>query len=295
MAGWGRPSTGREPGQSAHMSNVRSASALYSIRLLRRQLILAAAILLPAAAAIVPAARADRLVETIERIKPGVVGVGTYLEIRRPPSKLLGTGFAVADGRHFLTNNHVLPRLIDNRRREYYCIFVGTGHRVRIVSVKVVARDEAHDVAILRADASEAVPPLSLGDDTTAKEGMSIAFTGFPIGAVLGLYPVTHRGTISARTPIAIPQPDMKTLDLQMIKRLRGAFDVFQLDATAYPGNSGSPLYDIETGAVVGIVSSVFVKASKESVLSEPSGISYAIPIRHALALLRKHRIPVAR
>jgi S1-C subfamily serine protease len=73
-----------------------------------------------------------------------------------------------------------------------------------------------------------------------------------------------------------------------MIRRLEENYSVFQLDATAYPGNSGSPLYDAETGDVIGIVSSVFVKETKEKLLRDPSGISYAIPIRHAKALLAK-------
>ena len=47
---------------------------------------------------------------------------------------------------------------------------------------------------------------------------------------------------ISAITPIAIPQARSAELDPKMIRRLTsGTFPVFQLDATAYPGNSGSP------------------------------------------------------
>ena len=56
-----------------------------------------------------------------------------------------------------------------------------------------------------------------------------------------------------------------------------GTFPIFQLDATAYPGQSGSPLYDGASGEVVGIINMVLVKSTKESALSQPSGISYAI------------------
>ena len=41
----------------------------------------------------------------------------------------------------------------------------------------------------------------------------------------------------------------------------QGSFDVYQLDATAYPGNSGSPLLDADSGKVLGVINSVFVKA----------------------------------
>jgi len=63
---------------------------------------------------------------------------------------------------------------------------------------------------------------------------------------------------------------------------------VFQLDATAYPGNSGSPLYAPDTGEVVGVVNMVFVKGTKEAALTQPSGISYAIPSRYLIELLRQ-------
>jgi S1-C subfamily serine protease len=61
---------------------------------------------------------------------------------------------------------------------------------------------------------------------------------------------------------------------------------VFQLDATSYPGNSGSPVYDPASGEVVGVLNMVFVKGTKESALTNPSGISYAIPSRHLQALI---------
>ena len=62
-------------------------------------------------------------------------------------------------------------------------------------------------------------------------------------------HPATHRGMIAAISPIAIPQGRSAELDAQVIRRLTsGAYPVFQLDATAYPGNSGSPVYDPESG-----------------------------------------------
>ena len=62
---------------------------------------------------------------------------------------------------------------------------------------------------------------------------------------------------------------------------------MFQLDATAYPGNSGSPVYDPDTGEVIGVVNMVFVKSTKEAALTQPSGITYAIPSRYLVELLK--------
>ncbi len=105
---------------------------------------------------------------------------------------------------------------------------------------------------------------------------------------VLGMYPVTHEGLISSITPIAIPRGRANELNAAIIRQLEEPWDVFQLDGTAYPGNSGSPLYDPATAEVVGVINMVFVKESKENVLEDPSGIAYAIPIRHARALLEQ-------
>jgi S1-C subfamily serine protease len=110
------------------------------------------------------------------------------------------------------------------------------------------------------------------------REGERFAFTGFPIGAVLGLFPATHGAMISSITPIVIPASQSSQLNAKIINQLRSPFYIFQLDATAYPGNSGSPLYQMDSGAVIGIINMVFVKESKETVLSNPSGIAYAIP-----------------
>jgi len=72
------------------------------------------------------------------------------------------------------------------------------------------------------------------------------------------------------------------------VRRLAaGTFPVFQLDATAYPGNSGSPVYDAATAEVLGVVNMVFVKGTKETALTQPSGITYAVPARYIQALLR--------
>jgi len=94
---------------------------------------------------------------------------------------------------------------------------------------------------------------------------------------------------VSAITPIVIPPPVAAQLDPRVFRRLTtGSYPVLQLDATAYPGNSGSPVYDPESGDVLGIINMVFVKGTKEAALTQPSGITYAIPALHLQVLLAK-------
>ena len=232
-------------------------------------------------------AKAHDLADTVAVIKPSIVGVGTYQRTRQPAIRLLGTGFVVADGRHVFTNLHVIPKIIDTPKQETLAIFAGTGEDPDVRLAVLEAADTEHDLALLKfSDAP--LPPLILGDSNKVREGERYAFTGFPIGAILGLYPVTHRGIVSSITPEIIPMDNSGQLTTAMVSRLKDPYMVFQLDATAYPGNSGSPLYNPDTGAVIGIVNKVFVQESKENVLQKPSGISYAIPIRYAKALLAK-------
>jgi S1-C subfamily serine protease len=127
------------------------------------------------------------------------------------------------------------------------------------------------------------------------EEGQEVLITGFPLGPVLGAFATTHRGMVSAIAPIAIPQPRAQALEANVVSRLkRGAFPVFQLDATAYPGNSGSPVYDPASGKVLGIVNVVFVKGTKETALTKPSGITYAVPARHLQELIERNRAGAA-
>lgn len=251
-----------------------------------RSLSLARICLLILSALCWPSAAADGLPDTIAKVKPGVVGVGTVQQTRRPPVKLLATGFVVADGNHVITNAHTIPDEIASSSGEFLAVLTGEQNG-KAYPANVVRLDRVHDLALLRFSGRPR-PAFRLGNSENVREGELYAFTGFPIGMVLGMRPVTHRGIVSAITPIAIPQVSPKLLDSKMIKQLRNPYDVFQLDATAYPGNSGSPVYVPETGEVVGVINKVFVKESKEAVLEKPSGITYAIPVRYVKELLRE-------
>ena len=227
------------------------------------------------------------LPETIARIKPSIVGVGTLQHLRKQRIQVLGTGFVVGDGRYVLTNAHVVPDKLNSDRGEFVAVFFRRGKGTGSRRAEVVARDIRHDVCLLRIR-GKPLKAMKLDASRRVREGQEFAFTGFPIGAVLGLYPVTHQGIVSALTPFAIPVHGQKKLTLERRRRLANPFMVYQLDAVAYPGNSGSPLYDPESGAVVAIINAVFVKRSREDVLAHPSGISFAIPIKYAVKMLRQ-------
>ncbi len=231
------------------------------------------------------------LPDLIDQIKPSIVVVGTYLKTRSPAFVMRGTGFVVGNGTLVATNAHVVPENLDSANGEILVIQATAGHGLlQQRPAKATAGDKSHDLALLRIDGPP-LPALVLQSGGPVREGQSVAFTGFPIGSVLGLSPVTHRGIISAITPIVLPSAKANQLNEKVIKRLKsGTFEIYQLDGTAYPGNSGGPLFEMEKGEVIGIINMVFVKGTKESVLSHPSGISFAIPVLYLQELLREVR-----
>lgn len=230
------------------------------------------------------------LVDLITKAKPSVVIVGTHSPTDNPRFNLRGTGFVVGDGVTVITNAHVLPEAPSNPTvvRQLVVQLLGKpgGPEMRVSTV--VSVDRNRDLAWLRIE-GPAAPALTLGRAAYAPEGTEVAFIGFPIGGALGYSPVTHRGIVSSVTAIAPPMATAQQLNPQAILRLReGSYDIYQLDATAYPGNSGGPLISVETGEVIGVINSVVVKSSKESALSQPSGITYAIPVRFVTELLER-------
>ena len=257
----------------------------------RRRRVLHAACALALVAALPGLARAD-LVDILPHIKPSIVAVGTYQRTRSPAFQFRGTGFVIGDGLLIATNAHVLPDTVASQDRETLVIVVpGDGEQGTVRAVSKVAHERSRDLALLRLEGGSPLPALALAARERVQEGQEIAFTGFPIGGVLGMTPVTHRGIVSAITPIGIPQANSRDLNPALIRSLsKDVFRVYQLDATAYPGNSGSPVFDPQTGEVIGVINMVFVKSTKESVLSDPSGISYAIPVEYLHKLLGQLR-----
>ena len=252
----------------------------------------ALAVLLLAAflCAVVPPVAAQSL-PTIGRIKLSVVAIGTFQATRVPQFRFSGTGFAIGDGTILATNAHVLPTVLEpGADPEELVAMLPTAEpsRPEMRRLTRVAVDAEHDVALVKMTGS-ALPALKMRDSASVTEGDQLLFTGFPIGSVLGLFAATHKAMVAAVAPVAIPAASGQQLDAKVIRRLREqAFPVFQLDATAYPGNSGSPLYDPASGDVVGILNMVLVRSTKESALTQPSGISYAIPGRFIVELLAR-------
>lgn len=252
----------------------------------RRRTLLALALL----AAAVPALAQD-LPTLIAKARPSVLAVGSYSALQTPRFGFRGSGFVVGNGNRLITNAHVLPERPDGGDAPRIVVLIpARGAEPQVRAATIVETDRAHDLALLEFEGPP-LPALALAANDPVAEGLDVVLIGFPIGGILGFTPVTHRGIVASVTAVAPPPPAARDLAPQAVMRIRqGTFDIYQLDAVAYPGNSGGPLLDVQTGQVVGVVNMVLVKNARESALSQPSGITYAIPVRFVDALLARQR-----
>ncbi|OWQ92063.1 hypothetical protein CDN99_06825 [Roseateles aquatilis] len=237
----------------------------------------------------------NTLPDLIDRSRQAVVAVGTFAATDNPRFGFRGTGFVVGDGRLIVTCAHVIPNPIE---KDLAITVAPTGNASgapQLRPVKLLRRDTTHDLAVLELadDKPALVNVLQLapvnGDQPVVREGSAVALMGYPIGTALGVTMATHRGVVAAVTRAALPAPTSGSLSDRAVRQLRdGPMEFLQLDITAYPGNSGGPLLEIATGKVVGVVNMVVLKGTRESALSAPSGISYAVPVRYVVPLLGK-------
>jgi serine protease Do len=150
-----------------------------------------------------------------------------------------GTGSLVGRDGMILTNSHVI---FDPRTKKPYAnirvffkpstITGDVGKDLRDpYPIRVVAQDEALDLAVVQAQGAPGnLPILRMGDSERVDVGSSVAAIGHPGGG--GLWTLTT-GTISSR-------------------RRDAARDIFQTDAAINPGNSGGPLLD-ENAFLIGV------------------------------------------
>ena len=155
----------------------------------------------------------------------------------------LGTAWSIAPG-YVLTNNHVTA-LADS------AFLVGKSQQR--IPARVILRDETHDIALLRVEShNQMPPPLPLAKIGTPL-GASVFTVGFPRADILGQSPKLAQGIISGENGLL---DDPYT---------------YQISVPIQPGNSGGPLLDME-GKVVGVVTSML------SIESGPGKPAYPPP-----------------
>lgn len=168
-----------------------------------------------------------------------------------------GSGFIVDPAGYIVTNAHVVGAEAEVQ------VALADG---RTLTARVVGRDAATDIALLKVEAGAPLPALRFGDSDRTRVGEWVMAMGSPFG----LGGSVTAGIVSARG--------------RQIGA--GPYDDFiQTDASINPGNSGGPLFNAG-GEVVG-VNTAIVSPSGGNI-----GIGFAVPSKMAqsiVAQLREH------
>jgi len=171
------------------------------------------------------------------------------------PGAGLGSGFFVHSSGYVLTNNHVIHNATE------IMALLPDGKQLQM---SIVARDPAHDLALLKADDdSLTLTPLPMGDSDAVAVGDIVVAVGNPLG--LG-YTVTA-GIISHTGR------DLAGISPREVSRV----PFIQTDAAINPGSSGGPLTTL-TGAWIGVNSAM---------IREAQGIGFAVPSKQALEFVK--------
>src|SRR6266496_1735915 len=156
----------------------------------------------------------------------------------------LGSGFIIDGNGTILTNYHV----VDGAQKIAVTLSDGKNY-----DAKVIGKDQKSDIAVIKIDAGQDLPAVTLGDSDRLEVGEWVMAIGNPFG----LDHTVTSGIVSAKG--------------RQIGA--GPYDNFiQTDASINPGNSGGPLLNMR-GEVVGINTAIFSQSGGSI------GIGFAIPI----------------
>jgi len=231
----------------------------------------------------------DPFVAATKALRPSVVAVGSYVRTDNPTVKYFGTGFVIDDGLTVVTNAHVVAALRQAQRLDQLRIYFPDSRDVDGREAKVLIEDAFHDVALIQF-AGRPAPTVNLAPALDPEQGISVGILGYPTGTMLGLVPAVHQGVVGAIVPAVLPLPSGVKMTPELMAALKNPYNLYQLDMVAFPGNSGSPLFDSSDGTVIGIINMTLATKTREHLFDKPTGIAYAVPVRWIHELLRRYK-----
>lgn len=172
----------------------------------------------------------------------------------------LGSGFIISADGYVVTNNHVVAPQGRNGEVESITVTMPDGTEY---PARLVGRDAASDLAVLKMERDRPFPFVKFGDSSNARVGDWIIAIGNPFGlggtVTSGIISAVYRNTGSGT-----------------------AYDRYiQTDASINRGNSGGPMFDMR-GQVIGINNAIF------SPTGGSVGIGFAIPAEIAAPIVEK-------
>ncbi len=199
-----------------------------------------------------------------------------------------GTGFIVSKDGKFITCAHLYDNIPENERE-----YLGAKVPMEIdekgltpykrFGVELIDVDKENDVALMKiiSEENNFKPIQEIGDSETVQEGDEALFVGYPLA--LELLQMGFGITMSANKCI-----------ISSVKRrgVDGSLHFFMVDIHINNGLSGSPLFSVDTGEVIGIasgkISSKIQSQGKD--FDIPANMGICRPAKYAKDLIKKNK-----
>jgi hypothetical protein len=201
-----------------------------------------------------------------------------------------GNAFFINEQGYLLTVAHVLETFRDGGQP--YILVNRPNSPPKLLRVSVIAKDLQHDVAILHATpnpfaGSYSVASLPLAAGPVVRGESVLA---------LSLHPQKIQDAHSFDSEREDSSPGtVLSFESTQLDKSGPAANVFLLSHPVVKGQSGSPVLDADSRAVVGLVEGLWLRGTPAALAKSGAQSSAtpgaAIPIEYALSLLKEHNI----
>ncbi len=196
-----------------------------------------------------------------------------------------GTGFIISNDGKFITNAHVYNQIKEEDLKYLGAFIPGKTDDKKLInyerfSVKLLKIDNENDLALMKIVSDKDFNFIDIKrNEIDPAEGEEIVYIGYPLATEMlrigfGITITTNRCIVSS------------------VKRRKidGSLHFFLIDTHTNNGSSGSPVFSIETGNLLGIVSgkiSAKVPIPDGKIIDIPSNIGICRPSKYIKNLLK--------
>jgi len=255
------------------------------------------------------------LPDAIDLIRPSVVQIALdQSEFGNHSHVVAGTGFFVSDGGYVLTARHV----VEAARQQGGRLLAGlampdidTPMKMRgtfvLEECDIIKEDERHDLALLRLrnNPFTGTTPSGMWKDTDGsiglngmygvpkfnsdrpRDGERVAVSGYPL-SLPAL--ITTSGGIASGSAIDLKEVQPPGAPSGFV--VSDVKDSYLADVAVNPGNSGGPVYNVASGAIIGVCVAFRIAQlalDPNTTIPYNSGLSIVVPIKYGLELLARH------
>lgn len=229
----------------------------------------------------------------IEKNKKSIIllDVVTPQDNKQNKIRIVGSGFIILEDGKFITCAHVYKQIPENEKQYLGAKIMAETNEKGITNyksykVKFLEEDKENDIALMQliSENNEKFTPIEeFGDAEFIKEGNDVMILGFPLA--LELIMMGFGITLSANKCI-----------ISSVKRRGedGSLHYFIVDTHINNGSSGSPMFLVDTGKVVGMACgriSNKIPLPDGKIIDVPANMGICRPGNYIIELMNKYKL----